>query len=222
MGMRGGAHGRLAPRWKRPPSRRRGLRALCRASAGRRESAASILFTCGGTGGHVYPAVAVADRLRSLVPDLAIDFVGSRDRIEWDVVPKSGYAVRSVPCAPIHRPLSSWRNVRSVLVQFLGLLKALWLLARKRPRAGKNRFRWRCNRVRLAPNAPPTASIAPLLMPAHDISNATSCRHRGLCHSSHLLRSLASKDTRVLTRVQRISRSSDKVSDAVLRQRALP
>lgn len=150
MGMRGGAHGRLAPRWKRPPSRRRGLRALCRASAGRRESAASILFTCGGTGGHVYPAVAVADRLRSLVPDLAIDFVGSRDRIEWDVVPKSGYAVRSVPCAPIHRPLSSWRNVRSVLVQFLGLLKALWLLVRKRPRAGKNRFRWRCNRVRLA------------------------------------------------------------------------
>ncbi|QDZ18182.1 UDP-N-acetylglucosamine--N-acetylmuramyl-(pentapeptide) pyrophosphoryl-undecaprenol N-acetylglucosamine transferase [Chloropicon primus] len=95
----------------------------------------SILFTCGGTGGHIYPAVAIADRIKRVCPDLEVGFIGSRDRLEWDIVPKSGYPIRSVPCAPIHRPIASFRNVRTILIQVLGLLKALWLLARRRPAA---------------------------------------------------------------------------------------
>ena len=95
----------------------------------------SIVFTCGGTGGHIYPAVAIADRIRGCDSAIAIDFVGSRDRLEWRLVPQSGYAIRSVPCAPIRRPAASVRNVGSALIQVLGLVKALWILLRRRPAA---------------------------------------------------------------------------------------
>lgn len=94
-----------------------------------------MTFTCGGTGGHILPAIAIADRLKHLAPGIEINFVGSRDRLEWSLVPRHGYAIRSVPCAPFHRPLASLRNVRTLLLQVAGIISAIWLLIRKRPSA---------------------------------------------------------------------------------------
>ena len=54
------------------------------------------LFTCGGTAGHINPALAVADRLRELDQEAAFLFVGASDRMETDLVPRAGYEIRTV------------------------------------------------------------------------------------------------------------------------------
>ena len=55
-----------------------------------------FLFACGGTAGHINPALAVAGRLRELMPDCEILFVGCRKQMETVLVPKSGYDIKVV------------------------------------------------------------------------------------------------------------------------------
>jgi UDP-N-acetylglucosamine--N-acetylmuramyl-(pentapeptide) pyrophosphoryl-undecaprenol N-acetylglucosamine transferase len=65
-----------------------------------------VLLAAGGTGGHVYPAIAIADALRKADPRTKILFVGTRDRMEWEAVPKSGYDIKSVWISGFHRRLT--------------------------------------------------------------------------------------------------------------------
>lgn len=62
-----------------------------------------VLFTGGGTGGHLYPALAVADELKGLRADAEIVFIGTPDRIESRVVPESGYAFEAIPMRGLPR-----------------------------------------------------------------------------------------------------------------------
>ncbi len=62
-----------------------------------------ILLAGGGTGGHVYPAIAIADAIRSLRSDAVVEFAGTRDRMEWEAVPKAGYAIHPITAAGIQR-----------------------------------------------------------------------------------------------------------------------
>src|SRR5690242_15856069 len=52
-----------------------------------------ILISGGGTGGHVYPALAIADAIRAAYPQAAIRFVGAEGRMEMEKVPLHGYAI---------------------------------------------------------------------------------------------------------------------------------
>ena len=65
-----------------------------------------LLVAAGGTGGHVYPGIAVADALREKHPDAEILFVGTRDRMEWKAVPRAGYPIRSIWISGFHRRLT--------------------------------------------------------------------------------------------------------------------
>jgi UDP-N-acetylglucosamine--N-acetylmuramyl-(pentapeptide) pyrophosphoryl-undecaprenol N-acetylglucosamine transferase len=64
---------------------------------------ARILLAGGGTGGHVYPAIAVADAIRVKAPDSAVAFAGTTDRIEWDAVPRAGYPIYPIAAAGFAR-----------------------------------------------------------------------------------------------------------------------
>lgn len=62
-----------------------------------------ILFAGGGTGGHVYPAIAIAEAVQQLLPDAAIEFAGTRDRMEWEAVPKAGFKIHPISISGFHR-----------------------------------------------------------------------------------------------------------------------
>ena len=51
----------------------------------------NVVFTCGGTAGHVNPAIAVANIWKERHPDSNILFIGGQDEMEKDLVPKAGY-----------------------------------------------------------------------------------------------------------------------------------
>jgi UDP-N-acetylglucosamine--N-acetylmuramyl-(pentapeptide) pyrophosphoryl-undecaprenol N-acetylglucosamine transferase len=55
-----------------------------------------FLFAGGGTGGHLFPAVAVAERIREKIPQADILFIGTKDKIESTVVPKLGFKFKSI------------------------------------------------------------------------------------------------------------------------------
>jgi len=55
-----------------------------------------FLFAGGGTGGHLFPAVAVAEKIKSKLPDAEILFVGTKSKIEGRIVPKLGYKFKSI------------------------------------------------------------------------------------------------------------------------------
>ena len=66
----------------------------------------NVIFTCGGTGGHINPAIAVANALKERHPDAKILFVGAQGGMEEKLVPKAGYAIRTIPCTSISRKLN--------------------------------------------------------------------------------------------------------------------
>lgn len=81
-------------------------------------------MTGGGTGGHIYPAIAIADAIRSRNPRAIIAFAGSRDRLEWRAVPEAGYPIHEIPARGLDRrltPLSILRNLTVPVVLLRGL-----------------------------------------------------------------------------------------------------
>ena len=62
-----------------------------------------VLIAAGGTGGHVYPAIAIADALRDSSANTDILFAGTKNHMEWDTVSKAGYNITSIWISGFHR-----------------------------------------------------------------------------------------------------------------------
>ena len=81
----------------------------------------NVIFTCGGTGGHINPAIAVANIWKERHPESKILFIGGRGNMEEELVPKAGYPLEVMPAFGLERSLSpaamknNWRAVKSVL-----------------------------------------------------------------------------------------------------------
>lgn len=65
-----------------------------------------FLFACGGTAGHINPAIAVAGRLKELLPESEFLFVGAKGKMEEDLVPRAGYNIELIEITNIQRSLS--------------------------------------------------------------------------------------------------------------------
>jgi len=65
-----------------------------------------IILSGGGTGGHIFPAIAIANELRMLDPGVDILFVGALGKMEMDQVPLSGYKITGLPVSAFHRGVS--------------------------------------------------------------------------------------------------------------------
>lgn len=65
-----------------------------------------VIVSGGGTGGHIYPAIAVANRLKDRFPDIDILFVGAQGRMEMEKVPLAGYRIKGLWISGLQRRLS--------------------------------------------------------------------------------------------------------------------
>ncbi len=66
----------------------------------------NVIFTCGGTGGHINPAIAIADILKERHPDSRILFIGATGKMEETLVPKAGYELKCLPASGLSRKMS--------------------------------------------------------------------------------------------------------------------
>ncbi len=69
-----------------------------------------IIISGGGTGGHIFPAIAIADAIRSQEPAAEILFVGAQGRMEMDRVPQAGYPIEGLTISGLQRKFS-WQNL---------------------------------------------------------------------------------------------------------------
>lgn len=81
-----------------------------------------IIISGGGTGGHIFPAISIANALKKICPETEILFVGAKDRMEMQRVPQAGYNIVGLPVRGLIRPLWSPRNI-SILIDFV---KSKW------------------------------------------------------------------------------------------------
>ena len=77
-----------------------------------------IIISGGGTGGHIFPAVSIANAIKAKRPDAKILFVGALGRMEMQRVPAAGYEIKGLPVRGLIRPLWSLKNI-GVLVDYL-------------------------------------------------------------------------------------------------------
>lgn len=63
----------------------------------------NVIFTCGGTGGHINPAIAIADIWKQRYPDSKILFIGATGKMEETLVPKAGYELKCLPASGLSR-----------------------------------------------------------------------------------------------------------------------
>lgn len=77
-----------------------------------------IIISGGGTGGHIFPAVSIANAIKAKRPDAKILFVGALGRMEMQRVPAAGYEIKGLPVRGLIRPLWSPKNV-GVLLDYL-------------------------------------------------------------------------------------------------------
>ena len=77
-----------------------------------------IVISGGGTGGHIFPAVSIANAIRTLRPEARILFVGALGRMEMTRVPAAGYEIKGLPVRGLIRPLWSPKNI-GVLIDYL-------------------------------------------------------------------------------------------------------
>jgi UDP-N-acetylglucosamine--N-acetylmuramyl-(pentapeptide) pyrophosphoryl-undecaprenol N-acetylglucosamine transferase len=65
-----------------------------------------FILSGGGTGGHIYPAIAIANELKSRFPDAEFLFVGAQDKMEMQKVPQAGYAIKGLWIAGLQRKIT--------------------------------------------------------------------------------------------------------------------
>jgi UDP-N-acetylglucosamine--N-acetylmuramyl-(pentapeptide) pyrophosphoryl-undecaprenol N-acetylglucosamine transferase len=89
-----------------------------------------VVFAGGGTGGHLYPAIAIADALRER--NARVAFIGTSDRLEATIVPNAGYELHTIASRAMPRR-PSFDIFRTIVANARGTLQSLRLLAAQRP-----------------------------------------------------------------------------------------
>ena len=91
-----------------------------------------FILSGGGTGGHIYPAIAIANELAQRFPDAEFLFVGARDRMEMEKVPQAGYKIKGLWISGLERKLSL-KNLMFPIKLISSLMKAASIVSKFKP-----------------------------------------------------------------------------------------
>lgn len=92
-----------------------------------------ILLSGGGTGGHIYPALAVAEEFKQLHPGVDVRFVGSQRGLESRLIPDKGYRLYSLGIGPLHSSVGRTQQIKTLMMLPFVFLHCLWILISFRP-----------------------------------------------------------------------------------------
>lgn len=92
-----------------------------------------FLFAGGGTGGHLYPAIAVADEIKRLKPESEIVFVGTKSKIEGRVIPQLGYGFKSIWIKGFSRKFNL-SNILFPIKLVVSILQSIFISFKFKPR----------------------------------------------------------------------------------------
>jgi UDP-N-acetylglucosamine--N-acetylmuramyl-(pentapeptide) pyrophosphoryl-undecaprenol N-acetylglucosamine transferase len=93
-----------------------------------------VIVSGGGTGGHIFPAVSIANALKTVDPNIDILFVGALGRMEMEKVPAAGYKIIGLPIAGFQRKLTL-KNFNVIIKLFKSLFKAKQIVKEFNPHA---------------------------------------------------------------------------------------
>lgn len=91
-----------------------------------------FIISGGGTGGHIYPAIAIANELKKRYPDAVFLFVGARGRMEMEKIPKAGYEIQGLWISGLQRKLSI-KNLLFPIKLMSSLIKASQIVRKFKP-----------------------------------------------------------------------------------------
>ncbi len=92
----------------------------------------NFVFAAGGTGGHLYPAIAVAEQLKIIKPEAKILFVGTKKKIESRVIPQLGYAFKSIWLSGFSRKLT-FKNLLFPFKLIVSLVQSFFINLKFKP-----------------------------------------------------------------------------------------
>jgi UDP-N-acetylglucosamine--N-acetylmuramyl-(pentapeptide) pyrophosphoryl-undecaprenol N-acetylglucosamine transferase len=92
-----------------------------------------IIISGGGTGGHIFPAISIANALRQIDGNIGILFVGAEGKMEMEKVPAAGYHIMGLPVIGINRSLLSAKNLSVPAKLFKSIGKASTIIDRFKP-----------------------------------------------------------------------------------------
>ncbi|MFH1389979.1 MAG: glycosyltransferase [Candidatus Margulisiibacteriota bacterium] len=91
-----------------------------------------IVIVSGGTGGHIYPGIAIAQGLIAREPESKVLFIGSEEGLEKGLIAKSGFPIKLIKSRALLRKFS-YKAVSAPFISMIGFFQALFYLARERP-----------------------------------------------------------------------------------------
>ena len=91
-----------------------------------------VILSGGGTGGHIFPAVAIANEIKKLVPTAEILFVGALGKMEMEKVPAAGYKIIGLPIAGLQRKFTL-ENLKLPFLIIMSLLKTKKIISDFKP-----------------------------------------------------------------------------------------
>ena len=92
-----------------------------------------VIISGGGTGGHIFPAISIANELKQRVEGIEILFVGAKGRMEMEKVPKAGYSIKGLNISGLQR---NWKDTSNLLFPFKlisSLWKSYWIVKKYKP-----------------------------------------------------------------------------------------
>ena len=91
-----------------------------------------IIICAGGTGGHIYPGIAIAEEIRSRDPNGQIAFIGSREGLEGELIKREGFEIKLISARGLLRKLS-YKAISAPFVSLLGFFQSLSILNTFKP-----------------------------------------------------------------------------------------
>ena len=91
-----------------------------------------VLIAGGGTGGHIYPAIAIAKAFKEMNPQVSVEFVGTQTGLESRLVPQAGYKIHFVEAGRFNQ-VSIWTKLKTLLCFPLAVLRSAILLKKIKP-----------------------------------------------------------------------------------------